>query len=274
MHNENEINEEFSKMGIEPVAKQEEKVVEVEVQQTNDDKQYSDFEQECIDLGWKPDGEYGAAEWKRNFSLTKTIKRLGEDNKDLKRTLKEVKDFMSRQTQKEIDHDDREFKRIRSEAIKMGDVDLVEKIDKEHTNFKQQQHVPQSIPEFDEFNEKYKEVVFAVDGDEFDMRVYLHQVEQALIGVQLTPKEYTDKLENALKRKFPSYFNKESEEEPLTQAVESGIQSNVKKPLRRKVTMNDLSREQRDMFDSFKKHGFPITEEQYIKDLVDQGVLK
>lgn len=265
------INEEFKQLGVD-VNKE-----HVSNNDNKESKEYSEFEQEQMKLGWNPDGEYGAAEWQRNFSLTKTIKRLGEDNKSLKSTVQEIKSFMERQNNKELANDDREFSKMRAEAIKMGDVELVDKIDKERNNYmsKQQPNQPTAIPEFDAFNEKYKDIVFAQDGDELDMRIYLHQVEQALQNVPLNPKQYADRLEKALLKKYPDYFDKnENDTDTLTQSVESGINSNVKKPLRRKVTINDLSREQKDMFDNFKKYGFPITEEQYIKDLIARGDVK
>lgn len=235
-------------------------------QQGGDAAGLSDFEREQQELGWDPNGRYGAEEWSRNYSLTKTIKTLSRENKELKKSMDYVKGMFERQEQREKDKEMQELRNIKHEAIKSGNVDLVEQI--EEQQYKQPQAIP---PEMQDFNSRYADILQPKNKEQIKMKMHLLQVDAAL-GRNLPLKEHLALVEESMHETFPEYFGKTQEN--LTPEVESGINSNVKKSLKKKHTYNDLNPEQRRMFDSFKRHNFPITLEDYINDLKQQGQLK
>ncbi|CAB4120969.1 hypothetical protein UFOVP1_59 [uncultured Caudovirales phage] len=277
MKEQQEINEQFNKMGVDVETSKDNKSQPTQQSkdiETSTERTLTDFEQQQQALGWDPNGVKGAEEWSRHYPLFKTIENLNKENKKLNKTLDYVKNAMERQQAKEQAKEEQILRQQRENAIKVGDVALVNHIENTYQQQRQAQAPRQTIKAFDDFNEKYDHIVNATGGEELDIKIYFKQVDIAL-GNQLPPEEHVKRVEEALHRKFPKYFNKDQDDdEHLTQSVESGIQSNVKKSLRKKYSERDLTKDQKDMFANFKRYGFPITLEKYISDLVDSGEIK
>jgi hypothetical protein len=238
----------------------------------NDAPKHDEHEEKALSLGWKPEGSKGAKQWLEDYPLLKEIKQLDRANKDLAKLLQ---GYINEQNTEKKQQKNLEINQIRTEAIKMGDVELVGKIDKRLEEDRQVQNRPPVDPAFTEFYDKYPQVFNPNSLQELEMKKYFLKTD-ADLGNHLPPAKHMKLLEEALLAKFPKYFNIENEddEQLLTSAVESGIQSNIKKTLRKKYTERDLSPAQMATFKSFQQYKVPLTLEKYIESLVKQGDLK
>ncbi len=255
---------------------------EVEVDKSSDvssevhhevEKEYSEDERHALSLGWKPEGKKNAKQWLNDYPLMKEINKLSKENKDLAAL---VKSYINEQNEEKKYHKEQEIKTMRREAIKMGDVDLVEQIDAQTEKMKAPPVQSTVDKVFADFFERYPGIFQPDNLDDLEVKDYFLKTD-AKLGNHLPPEKHMKLLEEALHKKFPKYFGKEEEDElyeNLTSPVESGIQSNVKKTLRKRYTERDLDAEQLATFKSFQHYKIPITIEQYIDRLIKQGDLK
>lgn len=231
------------------------------------EKEYDEDEQHAMSLGWKPEGKKGAKQWLNDYPLMKEIRKLSEDNKHL---AKFVEEFINSQNNEKKAKQDAELKNMRREAIKMGDVELVEQLDKEHSKLNP---APAQVDKaFTDFYEKYPQIFNPTNAQELDIKDFFLR-KDAQLGNHLPPEKHMAILEEAILKQFPKYFNIDDDEE-LTTPVESGITSNVKKTLRKTYTERDLTQSQLEIFKKFKAYGANITIESYIEQLKKTGDIK
>lgn len=229
-----------------------------------------EHEEKGLSLGWKPNGKKSAKQWLEDYPLLKEIRQLDKANKDLATLLTS---YINGQNKEKQDKQEAEIKQIRTEAIKMGDVETVEKIDKSIQETRAPK--PQVDQVFQDFHTKYPQIFDPQSLEDLEIRQFFLKTDSAL-GTHLSAEKHMALLEQAILKQFPQHFggSQDDEEEVLTPRVESGIQSNVKKSLRKRFTEHDLSPDQLATFKGFQKYNVPITVEQYIDKLQQQGDLK
>lgn len=239
----------------------------------------SPVQQLATEYGWKPDGKKSAEDYikfaleklpERGEALASQNKKLeakdGELNK-MRNMLEELTVHMKKQKDEAYKQALNEFKEQKRQAILEGNVDLVEQL--ESQGAPQQETIPECIKDFEERNASW------LNGDsleDLEMQDWV-QRHGALLGrKQLPTDQHMDRLEKDLRKKFPTYFEKD--ESGMYDAVEGSFGSGVAKVSNKKVfTFKDLSSAQKEVAKYLKDAGH-MTVDEYIQELVKYGDLK
>ena len=229
----------------------------------------TEFELEQQGKGWNPDGPKSAEEWARNEPLYEEIKNRGKEIKSLKKTVDSMKALLDKQEQLAYNRALADFKAQRDAAIKQGNVQLVEQIEKQANTIP----VPPkpAIPAVEDFRERHNEWLEGTSFGEIKMQKYAQQRDAELMTRGLSPEKHMQVLEEDIKAAFPAYFGVKEKPRDV-QAVEggdSGVVSNSKK----RYSLKDLSPEQKDVARMFEKRKV-MTIDEYIAKLVQLGDLK
>lgn len=267
-----------------------EKVIENQDEGDIKDNTYDDL---ALKHGWNPDGkksskeyiEYAVANFSTKIAALDTQNKVivDKDRKvaELEVVLNQLTSDMEKQKQLAYDQAVNDLKNQRKEAIKNGDVDLVERIDDAQVKIEENKQEQQQS--YDQLKQNaYNDVLIAnfrknnanwIDGnseDELDMQVYARQLENAMSAKGIGLEEQLSKLENAVKKKYSDYFAEVSK----YSAVEGGgsNETTVSKS-KKEFTFNDLNAEQKTAA-KYLADKKVTTIETYIKRLVEQGDLK
>lgn len=250
------------------------RVAEVEqalqAEEANVSRELSAFEAEQAAKGWDPSGEKSAEEWHRAAPLYNELKERGKEIKQLRRTVDELKQHMQKQDQIAYNRALAELSVQRTQAIKSGNVDLVDQID----NAKQDlNHQISSIPDIPdaviEFKEKYDEILNGVSYEHMQMAEFIRKRDAELFKKHLSPEDHMATLEEHLHKEFKDFFQKSPRN-----SVEAGYEDNVAKPSsRKKAVFNDLNPTQKQIARDFERMGV-MKPEEYIKQLLEAGEIK
>lgn len=230
----------------------------------------SEFETEQAAKGWDPAGEKSAEEWHRAAPLYNELKERGKEIKQLRRTVDELKVHMKKQDQIAYDRALAELTTQRTQAIRSGDVDLVDKIDSAKQSLDQQSSSLPDIPEaVIEFKEKYGEILEGASYEHMQMAEFIRKRDSELYKKHLDPAAHMKMLEEHMLKEFPEYFGHSPRN-----AVETGYEDNVSRPnSRKKAVFNDLNSTQKQIARDFERMGVMKTDE-YIKQLLEAGEIK
>lgn len=232
-------------------------------------EEVSTTEQEAMAKGWKPDGVKSAEEFLRAEPLYEEIKSRGKEIKELKETLDALKSHMDKQQEvgykKALD----DLKEQRIEAIQMGDVEAVDKLDSEIAD-----HTKQALPTVVEsFQERNKTWLNDPSLKAEEMRQFMLERDNQLAKFNLSESEHIKIIEQDLREKFVSYFEPEGDVvETKPAAVESGKHKPSPKK-KAKFSFDDLSPVQKQCARRFNKSGV-MSVDQYIQSLIETGELQ
>lgn len=252
-----QVQQELEKAGIKPEIK----------------KELSDFEKEQMQKGWNPEGPKSASEWAQNEPLYEELKKRGKQLKSMQRTIDELKEHMQKQERVAYEKALKELEAQRRDAIRAGDVDLVEQIDEQRQQISpQHQQQQEQHPAIKEFAERHSSWLNDVSYEAVQMQQWLLERDRLLASKNLPPEEHIKIVEEHLKKQFPSYFNDKIEDIlPITPDMGSNVASSSTR--NKKYTFSSLNDAQKQVARDFERMKI-MTVDQYIKQLVDAGDLK
>lgn len=283
---------------VEPEQKEVKKEVVEEKQDTT--SELTDIEKEAYEQGWRPDGgEKSAAEFLRDGQFIDRIKEKGTLVKKKDKQIEALKSYIDlafKDINKIKENAYKEaLQKLESEkedAIAMGEVDQVKKIDAEIK--KAQGEHKANIPELVEFKSKFSSV-FNPDTSNVDnileaneIEDYIYSQDKLLGRYELTPAKHFEALESAVLKKYGNASilqnllpekeevveekpkNKEEDVKAVNSAISSGNKSLGSAASKKKVTLRDLSAADRELWNSIKEIDF-MDEETFIEGLRNSG---
>lgn len=232
------------------------------------------IEELAAEYGWNAEGEKSAEEY-----VKVALEKFPDQSKKIKqlfRSIDELKTHMTKSEEKAYERAKADLDAQRKDAIRQGDVDEVERLDKEREQLLPQPvqssepQIPQAILDFEERNKEW------IDGTSFEdlkMQQWVEDHGKVLGRKKLPIDEHMNLLEEHLKKEFAHRF--ETEENTEVKSPVSQSRQNVtgaSKSKNSKITFNDLGPEQKKIARDFEQLGI-MSVEQYIKDLVANGEL-
>lgn len=247
--------------------------------ESSEERVLTEFEQEQASRGWNPKGKKSAEEWARSEPLYEEIKQRGKQIKNLQRTVDELKQFMSRQEEQAYKRALAELSAQRNQAIRNGDVELVNEIEKQSAELNPQKNTAAVEPDVvSDFKQRHADWLESTDFEHMQMSdwLYKHDVELGKRG--LPPEQHMKLLEEHLIKQFPGHFKKdtlqEDEEYTNINSVErSSYESDTKASSKKKFSFQDLNNYQKQVARDFERLGVMKIDE-YIKQLQKMGDLK
>jgi hypothetical protein len=232
------------------------------------------FTEKAKSAGWRPLEEFegdpeqwvDAKEFVKRAPLYEKNHKLKKEVNELRTTLHEVKGHISKVSEAAYNKAVRDLMAQRDQAIDDGDRDQVKEIDKaikEAEGIKvPANNVHPAIKEWEDENGKWFYADQEISGFGLSYaQNYLNNHPQDFEGAMKA-------MDSALRKAYPDKFEKPAEKRTAPAAVESGGRSGGAKT----YTKSDLNDEQRSVMNRFVRQGV-MTEEQYIKDLADSGVI-
>jgi len=232
--------------------------------------------QEAESQGWQADFEgdnkKSAAEFIRDGKYFKQINELQSDNKKLKSSFDKLTNHYEKVRASDQKKSEKEYldkiEKLKSEkvtALDEGDNQRVVDIDEQiRVTEKPVQEIPVVNAEFDDW---------VKDNDWYDSSEFL-RIEADSIGQQYFDqgkrgKQLFDAIGNHVKRKYPADFENEKRSRPASvEETTNGAQ----KPAKGKMTVKDLTKNERQVFENFKANGIFKTDDsvqKYLRDVVE-----
>lgn len=242
----------------------------------------SKFEQQALDMGWRPQSEWkgdpeefvSAKEFVQRKSFFDKISVQSQKIKELETTLsqfsehfRKVEDYTRKQVLEEL-------KAAKKVALEEGDPDKVIQIDEAITDFKVNERELQKRKEEEAAKKdvqlppqlvawKDKNTWYSADEK---MTKYADKIAFGYkqMNPNATPSDVLAEIDAEVRERFPSYFENKQRAKPAAVEPSSGSQS--KPPLK-----YDPTPEERRIALKFVKSGVYKTEEAYFKALRDMG---
>lgn len=241
------------------------------------------YEEMAKEYGWNPSGEKSAKDFikyaldelpKRGDGLKAQNKKLEAKNSELselKSVLNELTSHMNKQKEAAYNQALQDIANQRRQAIIDGDVALVDQLDQQKDTLQTPQPNISAVEEFQKRNDQWLSGTSAV---ELEMQAYTYQMDNTLGRKKLPPEKHIELLEEAIKRKFSSYFDSDTDEEvnPTVEAVQPDANIMGKRK-QKSFGYNDLNDIQKSVANYLAQKGTK-TVDQYIKELVELGELK
>jgi hypothetical protein len=226
----------------------------------------SKVEQLATEHGWNPEGEKSADEF-----IEFALQNLPERGKQLKRMQKTMDTLIEHNKKQEkiaYDRARQELEQQRIEAIRQGDVESVQALDREVSQLQPVQETHEAVLDFQERNSGW---LGGTSSEDKAMQAFAFGMDSMLVHEQLSPDNHMAKLENSLREQFPDYFGVKTK---VRSPVSSGGGSNVAREGSKKTfSLRDLSEQQRKIAEEFEYYKI-MTKEEYLKDLVKSGEIK
>jgi hypothetical protein len=240
--------------------------------QEQEQTQVDPFTEKASKAGWRPLEEYDgdpeewvdAKEFVKRAPLYEQMRKLKKENKEVKTTLHEVKGYITKVSQAAYNKAVADLTAQRDEAIDNGDRQQVHEIDKAIKDAEAIKvpidNVHPAITSWEKENGEwfYADEKIVKFGKAY-ARNYLEDNPDDMAGA-------LEAMEGAIKVKFPEKFQKPQDKRKDPPAVEGGKRGDGKKT----YTSADLDDEARRVMRGFVRNGV-MTEEEYIKGLVDSG---
>ncbi len=231
----------------------------------------SSIEALAAQYGWSPDGEKSAEDF-----IKVAMDKFPDQSKKIKqlfRTVEEMKTHMSKAEKVAYERAKTELDAQRRQAIKQGDVDLVEELDRARDALPATMEEPLH-PAIADFEERHRDWLDGTSYEEMKMQQWV-QDHGAILGKKRLPvDEHMAVLEDHLKKEFPKYFKIEEEDDIVSPVATARETSTAKASSKnKKYSFNDLSAEQKQIARDFESVGF-MKIDDYIKNLIAHGELK
>jgi hypothetical protein len=242
-----------------------------------DKREASNYEEKARSQGWRPETEFegdsgnwvGAEEFVKRAPLFDKIKTQGKQLKELNKTVSAMATHFKKTVNAQVETRLAELKVQKTEAIELGQVATVEKIDSEIQEVQSQVEVETTpaateIDSWVEKNEWFKDNnemrTFAIAHNETYLKSNPDDLEKAL-----------KKTSEAVKKAYPDYFeNPRRSEAP---SVGDGKGDSPVGDGNGKYSMNQLSSEQKLVYNQHVKVHEILSHEEFFKGLEEIGEL-
>lgn len=244
-----------------------------ETTQETTQEQVDPFIDKAKTAGWRPLEEFegdpeqwvDAKEFVKRAPLYEKNHKLKKKITDLENSFNELKGHYNKVAEVSYNRAMADLQRQRDEAIDLGDKDTVKEIDKAIKDVEGSKPAQdnQPHPAIKEWEDKNGAWFYA------DKEITGFGMAYANNYLANNPNDFEgamESMEKAIKKAYPDKFENTKRKEPP--AVEGGGSVTKQKTF----TKSDLNDEQRKVMNSYVRNGV-MTEEQYIKDLVEIGVL-
>ena len=238
------------------------KDVEVDVKTS----EYTEFEQEQMKLGWKPDGEKSAEEWSRSKPLYDEIKNRGKQLAQMQKAIDQLTEHMKKTEDAAYKKALAKLNKEKQEAIERGDVEGVMEVEKKFNETQKALEQQAPPPEVEQFWNKYEKLFSSADYEEMEIAAFIRQRDNELAVRNMSPGDHMKVLEEHMLKKFPNYFNAGKE---VIDRDDSGVESidNSRKMNRKgKLTFKDLTDSEKEVARNFEKCGI-MKIEDYISEV-------
>lgn len=181
--------------------------------------EYSDFEKDCIEKGWNPNGKFSAETWSERYELIKTNDKTHKRLKALEASLQDMNEYFKKQAAETEKRHKEEIKKLREEAIYNGDVEAFRKYDSEYEQtIKAQTKVD---PAIENFNEKHKHWLKSDAPKHLEMRAYIQRRADAIEAEfpQASMSEKVKLLETSLNKYYADELDAKAEANKSPTAV-------------------------------------------------------
>lgn len=230
------------------------------------------IEEQAKAKGWKPDGPKSADEFLRAEPLYDEIKARGKEIKELKDTVKQLAEMVKKREALENAKLKTSLEDAKDEAIRLGDVDSVKKIEGElHKVEAPVVEVPTIDPLIEQFKEKHKSWLHNLSYEYDEMNEFFRKRAAILDAADLPVDQYLATLESDMNKRFPEKFGHSEKKAPSVAVSSDGDRLNTN--FKREFTKRDLNKAQKAALHQFERLGV-MTADQYIQQLVELGELK
>lgn len=251
-------------------------------------------EAEARSKGWKPEEEFdGNKEGKRFVSAEefldreKFFEKISSQSSRIKKmesVLEKMHEHVQRSEKAAYDKALTDLQTQKTLAVQDGDVEKFKSLDQQHADLMQQQIQTETASQQAQDSERQSKLaefqqknpwfnVNASFGDDYAMTTYAlgisHKLAQTNPGLSL--EDELKVVEDEVKKTFAHKFNNPNKEKPAQVLPSTGKPSTGGKP---SITMKDLPADHQQICRDFCKMIPGYSEEQYIKELIDQGVIK
>lgn len=248
---------------------------EEEIEETEETPKSPDYEGMAREKGWRPPEEFegddkdyvSAEEFIKREPLFNKIKVQSKELKEMKRTVEAMATHFKKQTELEVRKAIAALKDKRKDAIEVGDVDAVDKIDQEIEQQKQAHTTeevaspPAEITEWVEQNKWFE--------SDNELKEFAIAFNQAYINkhpgdLQKSLVETT----KAVKAAYPEKFKNPKREEPPPVSGGGKPASNETK-----YSIKNLSQDQKLVYNQMVKQHKVVSHDEFFKGLEDIGEL-
>lgn len=228
-------------------------------------EQYSDVEKDAIEKGWKPDGgPKTAEEYIRSEPLYKEISASHKRIKELKDTVDQLSAHMQKQQEIGYTKAIKELEQAKVEAIQLGDVDAVHKIEEEI-----KQHAPAAEParhesaEAKSFFQRHENWLQDPSYEAQKMREFAEKRDKELLTYNLSAEEHIKIIEKDLHGEFPQKF------EPIENKAPAAVEApRGKPPVKKELGIKDLNSAEKEVY-RYLNRSNPTGAKAYLKQLHD-----
>ena len=250
-------------------------------------------EVEAREKGWKPESEFDGDETGKKFVSAQefldreqfydTISKQNRKIKQMEETMANFADHKRRSEQAAYERALKDLSAQKVEAVEEGDVDRVKSLDDEQMQLIQQQtayaaqeqaqHQAELTEATMEFQKRNPWCRNDAAGEEKAMTVYAQTIGNQLDQQypHLSIDEGMKIVEEEVKKAFPHRFENANQTKPSAVAPAA---RKVESKGRHKPSMLDIPEEYRKSCKEFCSMIPGYTEEQYVQDLIDQGVIE
>lgn len=182
---------------------------------------------------------------------------IEKQNEDLKQSLNEIKQFYKDQADKQAKKHREELEQLRANAVSEGNVEEFQKLDKQLRDVetpKPEEQATADLKEWTKSNDWYT--------NDFEMYQYANQYGEFISG-KYKGKEFLQKVEEAVKQKFPDKFGGEKNTNPRREAPTAVGAPSGQKSTKSKKGYEDLPTEAKRACDKFVSRG-DMTREEYL----------
>ncbi len=236
-----------------------------------DTSKYTEFEQEQMKLGWKPDGEKSAEEWARAKPLYDEIKNRGKQLSKMQEAIDQLTSHMKKQEEIAYQKALKKLNKEKQDAIERGDVQEVMEVEKKYEEMNQQPKEPPA--EVKQFFDKYSDIFNSSNYDEMQIAEFAYARDKQLGAKGLPLDQHMKTLEEHMKKQFPNYFGYEKE---VVARNDSGVESTTSaavaghRPVKSgKLTFNDLTDEQKAVARNFEQLNI-MSIDEYLTSIKDE----
>lgn len=249
-------------------------------------------EAEAREKGWKPAEEFdgntegkefvSAKEYLDRGKFFKTISTQGREIKELKTVINEFSDHIKRQEKAAFEKAKAELAMKQREAVEHGDLDSYDKLREQSVRIDAQAREAKSsapsmedastkvaVEEFKERNKWFDPT--AEDSKTIAMTAFAQAMSDKLAAAhpELSASESLVRIEGEVKRVYPDHFENTRKSDPAAVLPTKGASGGR----RRGISLKDLPQEFQMAGAKIVKMIPGYTEERYIKELIEQGVI-
>lgn len=268
---------------------------EVPVKEEIAEPQYTEDEKAAMAKGWKPKGSFDEGTEGKSFVSAKefldrqkfydTISSQSKQIRNLESTLAEVHSHIKRTEEAAYKRALEDIARKKTEAVESGDVDMYKTLEAEQAQLAQTQQLAENKRVQETEQRKQQELIDAfkarnpwfdvtgqATGEDLAMTSYSVALSNKLHAQNphISPEEEIRIVEEEVKKAFPHKYTN------ANQAAPAAVGTSTPAPKTNKVkrSLDDLPPEYRKVCKQFCSLIPGYTEEQYIEELISQGVIK